>query len=193
MLSVSEPVFLNNANVVADSIVVTDAAGATTFKPEVDYEIGQTENQTALRYLQTSAIGAVPLGFNLRLDDFLIRYYEGTGESLEVRLGDAGQPRSIPVEVGKVVPLPPDGASSSRCSGAFSISRWTKTARSTPHSDQQPDNPAVQVRLTGPAGESKRWVFAIHPEFEGHAGGASDVHLKYVLQSRRPSSPSKAT
>ncbi len=181
VLSVSEPAFLNNANVAADSIVVTDAGGAVTYKPDVDYDIGQTENQTAIRYLQTSAIGAVPLGFHLRLDEFLIRYYEGTGESLEVRLGDAGPARSIPVEVGQVVPLTPDGASKLEVLRRVLDFKMEENGQINSAPDQPPDNPAIQVRLTGPAGETKRWVFAIHPEFEGHAAGASDVHLRYVF------------
>ena len=36
--------------------------------------------------------------------------------------------------------------------------------------------------MTGPAGESKRWVFAHYPEFQGHAADAAAIELKYVLR-----------
>jgi hypothetical protein len=147
----------------------------------VDGILTLEKGQIAGNFEVEGATAAVPLGFNLRLDNFLIRYYEGAGESLEVRLGDAGQPRSIPVQVGKVVPLTPDGASKLEVLRRVLDFKMDENGQINSAPDQQPDNPALQVRLTGPAGESKRWVFAIHPEFEGHSAGASDVHLRYIF------------
>jgi hypothetical protein len=139
------------------------------------------KGQTMSAFEVEAAKAQVPLGFKLRLDDFVIRYYEGTGDSLEVRLDDAGQTRSVPIEVGKVVPLRPDGTAIEVLRRVLDF-KMDENGRINPAPDQQPDNPAVQVRLTGPAGESKRWVFAMHPEFEGHTPGAASIQLKYIFR-----------
>ena len=176
---------LKNANVVADSIVVSDLSGATTYQAEADYIAltGRMKDQerTAIQGLQSGVIGGQPLGFDLRLDDFLIRHYEGTGESLEVRFGEATQALEIPVEVGKVVPLNAAGAKLEVLRRVLDF-KMDEHGQINSEPDQEPDNPAVQVRLISPAGESKRWVFAMHPEFEGHAPDAAGIHLKYIFR-----------
>jgi hypothetical protein len=147
----------------------------------VDGMLALEKGQMAGGFEVEGATAPVPLGFHLRLDDFLIRYYEGTGDSLEVRLGEAGQTLTIPVEVGKVVPLNRDGAKLEVLRRVLDF-KMDENGQILSAPEQQPDNPAVQVRLTGPAGESKRWVFAVHPEFEGHAPDAAGIHLRYIFR-----------
>lgn len=178
VLSLSEPTALNNAGVVADSIVVTDATDATTYKPKVDYDVVEAENRTALQYSQPSAIGAVPLGFHMRLDDFVVRYYDDAHDALEVQLQGAAQPLSIPREVGKVIQLRPDGTSIEvlRYLPDFKMDENRKIYSAS----DEPLNPAVEVRFTGPAGESKQWLFSKYPELEGHGAGPEGIKVKYV-------------
>ena len=147
----------------------------------IDGMLRLEKGQTAGDFAVEGATAPVPLGFNLRLDDFLIRYYEGTGDSLEVCFGDKGPACSIPVEVGKVVTLNPDGAKLEVLRRVLDF-KMDENGQISSAPDQQPENPAVQVRLTGPAGESKRWVFAMHPDFEGHSADASGIHLRYIFR-----------
>jgi cytochrome c biogenesis protein len=177
-LSLSEPAVLDNAGVVADSIVVTDLSGATTYKPKVDYDIVEGENRTGLQYSQSSAIGAVPLGFRVRLDDFVVRYYDDAHDALEVRLQGAAKARSIPREVGKVVQLRPDGT-------AIEVLRYFPDFKMDENNkfysaSNEPLNPAVEVRFTGPAGESKQWLFSKYPDLAGHGSVPEGIKIKYV-------------
>jgi cytochrome c biogenesis protein len=146
----------------------------------IDGTLALEKGQTAADFAVEGAAAPVPLGFRLRLDDFLIRYYEGTGDSLEVRFGDAGPTFTIPVEVGKVVPLDREGRKLEVLRRVLDF-KMDENGQILSAPDQQPNNPAVQVQLTGPAGESKRWVFSMHPEFEGHAPDAAGIHLRYVF------------
>ena len=184
VLSISEPVSLDNANVVADSIVVMDASGAKTYKPQVDYDILEAKGKTALQCPQSSAIGAVPLGFQVRLDDFVIRYYDDAQDGLEVSEG-TGPARSIPREVGKAVQLLPDGTSVEvlRYLPDFRMDENGADEKSKFYSaSDEPLNPAVQIRFTGPVGESKQqWLFSKYPDMAGHNGaGPEGIKVKYV-------------
>jgi hypothetical protein len=121
-----------------------------------------------------------PLGFGLRLDDFDIEYYSGS--MLTVEFAGGAEPRRIPVEVGKVVPLR-DGLSVEvlRAFLDFKI-----TSDGPADASKEPLNPAVQVRLRRPAGETTQWVFAKFPGFHAHDSGASDVTLRYEYQDPTP-------
>ncbi len=120
--------------------------------------------------------GTVPLGFRLRLDEFNLSYHP-TG-SLFVYLAGKDRPKSVLAEQGNILKIKRDGTA-------------VEILRSLPHfkidgdrvysASDKPLNPAVEIRLTGPAGESKRWVFANHPEFEGHGEGPKDVKFRYGL------------
>ena len=118
-----------------------------------------------------------PLGFQLRLDDFVIRYYDDSQDWLEVRLDRTGPARSIPREQGMAVQLRPDGT-------AIEVVQYLPNfkldgARAYSASDE-PLNPAVEVRITGPAGESRRWLFANFPDFDGHDSTSDGIQIRYI-------------
>ncbi len=129
--------------------------------------------------------GPVALGFRLRLDDFEIERYEGHTDVLLVLSDNGRQPKSIPVHVGKVVPLGPDGTTVEilRTVAHFVYSIEDKKVISA---SDQPVNPAVRVRVRGPAGESTRWLFARFPDSpHGHGNGngaKGGPQLRYVWQ-----------
>jgi len=163
--------------IVAGAIVRALAGidGMLTIEKGQAAEAFQVENDTIPPSFQS-----VSLGFKLRLDDFVIGYYDDARESLEVKLDDTGRTLSIPVEIGKVVHLRPDGTSIEILRRLLDFKLDDKGQVYS--ASDQPENPALQVRLTGPSGESKRWVFALHPEFQGHAPGAAALNLKYLLR-----------
>ena len=127
-----------------------------------------------------TARGVKPLGFQLRLDDFELRYYEGQDEELLVHLQEEEEPRHIPVEAGKVVPLGPDGTA---VEVLTYLPHFMKDGEKVFSASDTPVNPAVQVKWTGPAGESTEWLFAKFPDFHGSGSRPEGVHAQYV---RRP-------
>jgi len=104
---------------------------------------------------------AVPLGFQLRLDEFKIAYHDNEAHLLEVDTGEDGGPRVFPAEVGKALRIKPDGTT---------VTVLEKLSRLIQYENRQfsPSsvrlNPAIHVQLRGPAGESARWMFARPPE-----------------------------
>ena len=127
------------------------------------------KGKTVSAFEVEGAATAVPLGFQLRLDDFVIRYYDDAHDGLEVRLERTGPARSIPREVGKAVRLRPDGT-------ALEVLRYVPDFKLDENhkiysASEQPLNPAVEVRFTGPAGESQQWLFSKFPDLPGHGSG----------------------
>jgi hypothetical protein len=143
----------------------------------VDGMLAIEKGQTADAFEVEGAAAPVPLGFQLRLDDFVIRYYDDARDYLEVQLDGTGPVRSIPREIGKRVQLQPDGT-------AVEVLRYLPDFRldgAGAHSaSDEPLNPAVEVRFTGPAGESRRWLFAKFPEFDGPGPPPEGVEIQYV-------------
>ncbi len=122
--------------------------------------------------------GVVPLGFRLRLDDFRIRYYdEDETDSLLVRLGTEDRLRTIPIELGKVVQLGPDGTAVEVLRRVLHFMRDGDRIFSA---SDKPVNPAIEVRLTGPAGESRRWLFAKFFNFHSNDPRPDGVEMRYV-------------
>ncbi|MGD1002318.1 MAG: cytochrome c biogenesis protein ResB [Candidatus Brocadiia bacterium] len=124
------------------------------------------------------AAARTPLGFQVRLDDFVVRYYDDAHDALEVRLEGTAQARSIPREVGKVVQLRADGTSVEvlRYFPDFKMDENSKFYSAS----NEPLNPAVEVRFTGPAGESTQWLFSKYPDLEGHGKVPAGIKIKYV-------------
>jgi len=143
----------------------------------IDGMLTVEKGKTVSAFEVEGATAPVPLGFQLRLDDFVIRYYDDAHDGLEVRLAGTRLARSIPREVGKVVRLRTDGT-------AVEVLRYLPDFRldgSRAYSaSDQPLNPAVQVQFTGPAGESKQWLFAKYPDLEGHGSVPEGIQIKYV-------------
>jgi len=110
----------------------------------------------------------------------VIRHYGDPKEFLLVSLGEDRAPREVPVKVGKVVPLEPDGTS---IEVLRSIPHFMMGADGVVSASDKPVNPAVQVRVRGPEGESTQWVFAKFPEFQGHDAGQAGLELRYVREN----------
>jgi cytochrome c biogenesis protein len=136
----------------------------------ITIEKGQTADSL------TADTGAIPLGFRLRLDDFVMRFYNDSADLLRVRAG-AEAPLSIPVKADTVVKVKPDGTT-------LTILRYEPhfimDAGQIRSASDQPVNPAAQVQLTGPAGEAKRWLFARFPDFHGAEPWPGGVQIEYV-------------
>jgi cytochrome c biogenesis protein ResB len=148
----------------------------------VDGMLTIEKGKTVSAFEVEGAAAPVPLGFQLRLDDFVIRHYDDQHDDLEVRLDGTGPLRSIPREAGKAVRLRPDGT-------AVEVLRYFPDFKMDENhkiysASDEPRNPAVEVRFTGPAGESKQWLFAKYPDLEGHGSGPEGIQIKYV--SRPP-------
>ncbi|MFH0963974.1 MAG: cytochrome c biogenesis protein ResB [Planctomycetota bacterium] len=163
--------------VVHASILLITAGAIARGLFGVNGEVALAEGETVKSF--TTEDGEVPLGFELRLDDFDIRYYGEPKELLLARLSGDEAPRSIPVEVGSVISLAPDGTSIEvlRRIGDFRID-----AEGVVSASDKPLNPAVEVRVRGPEGEFTEWLFARFPGFRGHDRAQRGLELRYVRQ-----------
>ena len=123
--------------------------------------------------------GKVPLGFRLRLDDFIVQRYENAagGDVLLVHFKGEEKAQSIPIEVGKVAKLGKDGLS---LEVLQRLPHFMKDGDRVYSASDRPVNPAVQVRVLSPTGESTRWLFAKFPDFHGHDAKNNDFVLRYV-------------
>ena len=134
--------------------------------------------------LQTDG-GAVPLGFGLRLDDFDIEYYDAARDLLLIWPDPAQSARQEPVRLGQPIPVGPDGTTVEvlRYVPHFFVSLEDKKVTSA--SDNRV-NPAIQVRVRTPEGESTRWLFAKFPDMDTHHGHATGggPPMRYVRQTK---------
>lgn len=143
----------------------------------VDGAVVLQEGQTVSTF-ETDA-GKMPLGFQLRLDDFDLRRHGQDADVLLVRADEGAAPQRIPVEVGRTVRL-------EHCNLTLQVLRYL------PHfmmnggevysASDRPVNPAVQVLLAGPSGEMRRWLFARFPDLHGHGEGDGGPQVRYVRQ-----------
>lgn len=124
--------------------------------------------------------GKLPLGFRLRLDDFQVTRRADKAEVLVYFEGEA-KPRSIPAVVGKAVKLRPDGTT---LEVVQYLPHFMMDGARIYSASENPENPAVQVKLSGPAGESKRWLFSRFPDVHARGAGPDDPVLRYELPVR---------
>ncbi len=126
----------------------------------------------------------------MRLDDFVVRYYDDAHDALEVRVQGAAQARSIPREVGKPVQLRPDGTSIEvlRYLPDFKMDENRKIYSAS----DEPLNPAVEVQFTGPAGNPSSGFSRSTPSSKATAR-ARKASRSNTSGIRPPSRPSRAT
>lgn len=105
---------------------------------------------------------------------------------LLVRLNGERTPRIVPAEVGKPVKLRDDGTT---IEVLRRLSHFVSTSERIYSASDRPANPAVEVRVSGPAGESKRWFFLKFPGFQGHGAKEPGLNLEYGWRPGLPSVP----
>ncbi len=136
----------------------------------------------------------VHLGYHVRLDDFILELYGTSAERLTVELKESGLKREYPVRIGTevVVEVPPgqggpDGAAATYRLKVlvyipdFVMDPVTKRVESR---SSRPNNPAIGVSISGPGGDSERWLFARYPAGM-HKGGDLPFELVYTWAPNR--------
>jgi len=124
-------------------------------------------------YTEADLAAADPHGHLAEPD---VRRYGAGDDVLLVRLNGELKPKVIPVEVGKVVALRPDGTS---IEVLRRLPHFVSSRERIYSASDQPVNPAVEVRVSSPAGTSKRWLFLRFPGFQGHGADPSGLKLEY--------------
>ncbi|NQT53499.1 cytochrome c biogenesis protein ResB [bacterium] len=122
--------------------------------------------------------GSVPLGFQVRLEDFEIQRYAGTTNVLHFQGEGDPAPRQEAVEVGRTFAAGADGTT-------VEVLRYVPhfvfrlEAKDVVSASDEPVNPALQVKVKTPSGESTRWLFAKFPDPHGQGHGEGGPRLLY--------------
>jgi hypothetical protein len=87
------------------------------------------------------------------------------------------KPRSLPVEVGKVIPARPDGTS---VEVLKYIPHFMMKGSQIYSASDKPANPAIQVRVTGPSGEETRWLFVKYPDVHSQSTYDNGPAMRYI-------------
>lgn len=124
--------------------------------------------------------GPRPLPFRITLEDFSLQWYETAqkGYSVRVRVEDKGFFGKYIAQPGVEYPLGETGYS-------FTVVDYLphfvfdRENHAVSRSDQ-PLNPALRVRIKGPALPQERWVFANHPDIE--MGDDLNIRFRFDLQ-----------
>ncbi len=143
----------------------------------------------------------VHLGYHVRLDDFILELYGTSAERLTVEMKGSGLKTEYPVRIGTEVEVEvPAGESDLAGEGSPGGAPATyrlkvlvyipdfviadlKTMRVESRSSR-PNNPAIGVSISGPGGDSERWLFARYPAGM-HKGGDLPFELVYSWAPNR--------
>lgn len=118
-----------------------------------------------------------PLGFKVFLEDFIIEHYEDGGAQLRVQLKDQGIRKAYPAQAGGTYEIEGTGYAVriDRYVADFMMNISTKEVESR---SERPDNPAIQVTVTGPEAPYTQWLFSRHAGMHKNAG--SPLEMTYV-------------
>lgn len=119
----------------------------------------------------------VPLGFGIALDDFILeRYSASDGEAVIARIENDPSEYSFPIATGKRHQVGNSGyyIEMLKYLPDFVIDVEGKEADTR---SQEPNNPALLIKVDGPNGAEERWVFAKFPNFT--TGNDKSIMLHY--------------
>jgi len=146
-------------------LIVTGVIVRAVFGVDGIIRIGEGEVLNTFYNRQNTA-EVLPLGFRLRLDEFNLHYYENTPDFLVVGVDD-GEPQKFPVELDKPITISADGTT---ITALRTIPHFLINEKNEIYSaSENLINPAVEVIIKGPFGESHTWLFSKMPDFTGHA------------------------
>ncbi|MEK7867577.1 MAG: cytochrome c biogenesis protein ResB, partial [Planctomycetota bacterium] len=121
---------------------------------------------------------AFPLGFLVRLDDFHVeRDCKEVTPRLTVLDPQGAELAKVDVKDGITSTIAPYQFTILRYYPDFVIGEGGPISKTS-----YPNNPAVEVLVTGTQGENKRWVFAKYPEY-GESHGGADNALAFALEA----------
>ncbi len=103
---------------------------------------------------------------------------KGSKPTVNIRIAGKNISKSVPVEKGKKFSI--DGTEYEMEIKEFALD-YSK--RLVPLSEQEPNNPAVMVEITGPQGKDTRWSFAKYPDYrdKSHQEIYKDVSLSCTV------------
>ena len=120
------------------------------------------------------------LPFSVKLNDFRLEYYGISEPSyLEAQTAD-GQIRRIPAEVGQEINLGAELGTAKIVKKYENLKITIEGDKREYYDDPSPgSNPALEVRITKPDGETTtQYVYSLHPGFSHTAGGPKLVYNK---------------
>jgi len=137
-----------------------------------------SEGQGSDRFIDGDKARGLP--FKVTLEDFSLQWYE-TGQNgfpVRVRVDDAGFKASLRVQLNATYPLGKTGYS------FVAIKYLPHFIFNEDHAavnvSDQPKNPALLVRITGPGGGEDRWIFSLHPDLQ--MGGDPNIRFRFDLE-----------
>jgi cytochrome c biogenesis protein ResB len=131
--------------------------------------------------------GVLVLPFSIRLTKFELEYHKNPAASagapadqLLVQWADKNLETQFPVEVGVEHTVGTDPAFSIKVLRSvpdFSIDGETGDVKSR---SEMPNNPAVQIAITGGGATNTQWVFARFADFGGHGGAGMPLKFRFL-------------
>lgn len=146
------------------------------------------------------ADGTFPLPFAIRLAKFDLEFYKPPAPPPDAKPGKlvvqwAGKAATLdlPVEPGTAYPVAePEAPAGSAAAYTVRVLRYLPDfsldgprGEAKSRSDQ-PNNPAVQVEVSGAGKTNTQWVFAKFPDFNSHGGEAGAMPLSFRFESTAP-------
>ena len=157
------------------SLVLLIAGGLVSATLRVKGELTLNEGQSATSF--TAHGKKVPLGFELRLKDFVLEHYANSSEKLVIAM--PGRPKPFEYRFRKHVWTAIPGSDYQ-----FQVERFVPdfrfdmASRTAFSASEEPNNPAVLVRMKGKGEEYTEWVFSNFSDF--HMTEARPIGLKYL-------------
>lgn len=124
---------------------------------------------------------SVPLPFTLKLNDFILEFYnEGSGKLL-IKSKEEKEYQEYPINAGSEIDYRGKKVKILQYLPDFEINLETKKATSK---SDVPNNPALQVEVvSGHGGNRTKWLFAKFPDFHGKDN--DDIEMKFVTGGGR--------
>jgi cytochrome c biogenesis protein len=140
--------------------------------------IAISEGETLGSYQTDSGNRNLP--FQIRLDDFEVRWNDKTAHQLHVNIVDSGVSKSIAVQPGKTYAV--EGTDYTLDISRYVPDLYVDENRQVASRSENPANPALLVIIKRGEATENRWVFANHPDLK--MSGDDNIAMKYRFERK---------
>lgn len=158
------------------SLVLLVAGGMVSATMRIKGELILHEGETAASFPVDGK--AIPMGFELRLRDFVLERYENRAEKLVIVMPEQKKPYEFRFRK-NVWTMIPGTSYTFQVEQFIPDFRYDMASRSAFSASNKPNNPAILVHMKSKDEEYSEWVFSNFSDF--HMTKDRPIGLKYVL------------
>ena len=163
------------------SLALLIAGGLTSATMRIKGDITLNEGQSAASFTHHGK--TIPLGFELRLKDFELQYYENELEKLVIAMPGQAKPSEFRFRK-NVWTLIPGSDYQFRVENFVPDFRFDMASRTAFSASQEPNNPSILVHVKGKDEDYTEWVFAKFSDF--HMTKERPIGLGYFWVQKVP-------